>query len=103
MDIIKIIADTAITGSGGTPQDNACKYIGGCTDENQFSGKLQAILNWIFSIIWLCSLYDYPNFCTNNYIWNIFIFHLFCKNAASLFRAVLWTYYRYKNAGSDAP
>ena len=48
MDIIKIIADTAITGSGGTPQDNACKYIGGCTDENQFSGKLQAILNWIF-------------------------------------------------------
>ena len=51
MDIIKIIADTAITGSGGTPQDNACKYIGGCTDENQFSGKLQAILNWIFSII----------------------------------------------------
>ena len=51
MDIIKIIADTTITGSGGTPQDNACKYIGGCTDENQFLGKLQAILNWIFSII----------------------------------------------------
>ena len=51
MDIIKIIADTAITGSGDTPQDYACKYIGGCTDENQFSGKLQAVLNWIFSII----------------------------------------------------
>ena len=48
MDIVKFFA--ASSGSSST-KDKACQFIGGCSDEGEFSDKLTQVLNWIFGII----------------------------------------------------